>query len=74
MASAAVGQYDDALDYQVQAGFELMTTGGEPAALVRKPFVDAFKARRPVTTPWPPADLLMAPPALKPQVAPATPR
>jgi tetratricopeptide (TPR) repeat protein len=74
MAHAALGQYDDALAYQMQAGFELMATGGEPAALVRKPFVDAFKAKRAVSTPWPPADPLMAPPALAPQGAPAPTR
>lgn len=70
MAHAALGQYADALDYQMQAGFELMATGGEPAALVRKPFVDAFKAERAVTTPWPPADPLISPPPLAPR-APA---
>ncbi len=74
MASAAVGQFEDAFDYQMQAGFELMATGGESAALVRKPFVDAFKAKRAVTTPWPPADPLMAPPKLAPQVAAAASR
>lgn len=69
MANAAIGQFDDAFDYQMQAGFELMATGGEPAALVRKPFVDAFKAKRAASTPWPPADPLMAPPALAPRAA-----
>lgn len=74
MAHAAVGQYDDAFEYQMQAGFELMATGGEPAALARKPFVDAFKAKQAATTPWPPADPLMAPPPLAPRATAAAPR
>jgi tetratricopeptide (TPR) repeat protein len=66
MAHAAVGEYDDAFEYQMQAGFELLATRGEAAARVRRPFVDAFRAKRAATTPWPPEDPLMAPPAPAP--------
>lgn len=66
MAHAAVGEYDDAFEYQMQAGFELLATRGEAAARARRPFVDAFRAKRPAATPWPPEDPLMAPPAPAP--------
>lgn len=64
LVHAALGEFDDAIDFQIQAGVDLMMTRGEAAALVRKPFVEAFEAKRAATTPWPPADPLMAPPAL----------
>lgn len=64
MVHAALGQFDDAIDYQIQAGVDLLMSRGEAAALVRKPFVEAFEGKRAVTTPWPPADPLMAPPAM----------
>lgn len=64
MVHAALGQFDDAVDYQIQAGVDLLMSRGEAAALVRKPFVEAFEGKRAVTTPWPPADPLMAPPPL----------
>lgn len=64
MVHAALGQFDDAVDYQIQAGVDLLMSRGEATALVRKPFVEAFEGKRAVTTPWPPADPLMAPPAL----------
>lgn len=64
MIHAALGQFTEALEFQAQAGFELVKEGGTAAAQSRQPLMQAFEAKQAASTPWPVTDPVMQPPTL----------
>lgn len=65
MAMAANGRGGEAVDYEAEAIFDATKRGDTPSLAGRRTWLKQFERKQPVSRPWPPGNLLLAPPAMR---------